>query len=315
VGEGARSVSSELELSTAPPPGWEAWAEGGRLLFQAPAWQRVLTAAFAARPVYCWHLARQQGAVVTLFRRGPFRVAYLGFPVISEHVDRAWIEAVVAALRAPRSPIRVDLVRVPASAFVVEERLAMAAALTPETAIENLSAWSPHANPKLERDLRKARHSRLEVDARPGTAAAASLYALYRETIRRRGGRLRYNLAYFRELLALSGESPRLRCFVARLDGAIVGFAAAALDGATACYLHAATDTHHRHLGVSDRLLEEIVEWALESGAVRCNLMSSPPASQSLVRFKEKWGGSTRLMPTYWTAFDLRGRLLARLLA
>ncbi len=309
---------SELLLSLQPPPGWEERSLARHHLFLTDGWQQVLRRGLGATPVYLDWPELEQGLVLSVFRRGPFAVGYLGFPYLPPLVTRDHLRAVLAAVDVGQLPLRADLLRLPVSRFVVAERLDLPAAATAETAIADLPSWTAAECGNLEKDLRHARRraDRLGLEVVAGAEAgwAERAHDLYAETVRRHQGRLRYSPAYFDELLRLAGETSDLRFLAARAGGLVVGYAVVARAGEHACYVHAAVDQGWKQHGISDLLLAEGVAWSQEWGATLFNLMSSPAAAVSLIGFKEKWGGETRQMPTYQRALSLRGRLLELLL-
>ena len=72
---------SRYVLSRNPPDGWDRICDSGDRLFPSTAWQQLLEDGFGCVTVYAWDASQHSGATFSLFRAGPFRVAYLGFPV------------------------------------------------------------------------------------------------------------------------------------------------------------------------------------------------------------------------------------------
>jgi lipid II:glycine glycyltransferase (peptidoglycan interpeptide bridge formation enzyme) len=110
---------------------------------------------------------------------------------------------------------------------------------------------------------------------------------------------VRYNAAYFRAVVELAESDPCVRCLVATRGNEIAGFVFVAQDVQTAYYLHGATHPAMRQYNPSDLLLHEAIAWARGSGMKSFNLMASPPGQSSLLRYKEKWGGTTAPQHTY----------------
>jgi hypothetical protein len=234
--------------------------------------------------------------LLTVFLAGPFRVGYLGFPAggtLGESLQSSHAKA----LREARLPM--DVLRVPVSAFGPRFETDRDPVATPETAVIDLSAWDLAALPKLRRDLNKARRAPVQVVDLGGEGDWAPIYHLYCDTVTKHGGNLRYTPAYFAGLLRLAARSPLLRCMGALAQGSLAGFVVVALNSGTGYYLHGATAAEWRSTGVSDLLVYTALEWAREQGMECFNLMASPPAQAGLVRYKEKFGGTTQLHYSY----------------
>ena len=171
---------------------------------------------------------------------------------------------------------------------------------TPETAITGLQNWEIRdASNNVRRDLKKARNSGLEFLESAGPDLADSVYALYRDTIHRHKGSLRYSHAYFSNLLRLSQAEPKLRVSVALDAGDVVAFNVSAIDGPGSYYLHGGMNPDASSNRPGALLMSAAIHWAREAGCESFNFMSSPADQPSLVQYKEKWGGETRAQRTY----------------
>lgn len=289
---------SDYQFSDSPPPGWDRACEAGSAFFATPAWQRVIERGLAASTVYGWN--GSAGSAMSVFRAGPFRIAYLGFPA-GEFVGPGFhvanfLESAAKAGLAPRP----QCVRVPVSAFAGMPDLDLPSIATPETAITDLQSWCLDGVPKnLRRDIRKAERSGLIVAETEDPSQGDLLFRIYEDTVQRHRGSLRYSRDYFRALVALSLEDDRLRIWLARDGQHIAGFAVIALHAKTAYYLHGGAAATYRSSSPSDLLLSHSIVDARSAGCQCFNLMSSPPGQAGLVRYKEKWGGTTRQHRTY----------------
>src|SRR5664279_2777341 len=69
-------------------PQWELtrWALQNGYLFSTPEWAHVLEG-LGCNPLYAWNRNLQAGTVVPVFRRGPLKVGFLGFPIAGEVFD------------------------------------------------------------------------------------------------------------------------------------------------------------------------------------------------------------------------------------
>jgi hypothetical protein len=288
-----------FRFSPDPPAHWQQICSEQRALFHSLSWQRLLELAFGTTSMYGWYAAAQTGLAISIFRAGPFRVGYLGFPV-GGLVGRSPFQSdSLDGLERAQLPMRLDCLRVPVSGFGPVASLVAPAAENPETAIVDLQAWVPDRLANLRRDLNKARRSPIAVQHVDDPNLGQTFERLYRNTVIRHGGRARYNERYFRLLIELSREQTGLRCFAAYYHGDIAGFLIVALHGDAAYYLHGASNSEFMRHGTSDLLLHESIVWAKDQ-SMRCfNLMTSPPGQTTLVRYKEKWGSETRRHVTY----------------
>ena len=116
--------------------------------------------------------------------------------------------------------------------------------------------------------------------------------------LRNRGG-LRYTPAYFEALLRLSQKQPLLRCLGALVDDEVASFLVVACNGTIAYYLHGGSDMRFQTFRPADLLFARAIAWAQDQGMQSFNMMASPAAQTSLVRYKEKWGGRTKDQYTY----------------
>ena len=289
---------THYRFSEEPPRNWDALCRRTSSVFGSVDWQQLLAASFGCRTVYAFDEAG--GAAITLFRAGPFEVGYLGFPTgaLVGEAGARW--QIVSDFDKTARNARTVCLRVPVSAFAQRESIAAPSVATPETAITDLGSWDLMAvSKKLRRDIRKAGRSGLETSRSIDDSLGPALYGMYRGTVQRHGGSLRYNSRYFSGLVALAAGNPAVRIFTARMDSELVGFAVTVRNGDTSYYLHGGTVPHARQLSPSDLLLADAIADARDTGSTVFDLMSSPVDQPTLVRYKEKWGGETKPQRTY----------------
>ena len=194
----------------------------------------------------------------------------------------------------------VHLLRLPVSAFARPVELPLPRAETVETAIEDLPSWRSEDLPSsVRRNIKKTNRYNIKVAEACCLSQGNILYRLYRDTVTRHQGALRYNAPYFRGLIQLAKDDLRLRCLLAVHDENIIGFLVVALAGNTAYYLHGATDMTCQHYRPADLLFHEAITWARDAGIQSFNMMASPRQQQSLIRYKEKWGCVSKPQYTY----------------
>ncbi|GAB3334781.1 GNAT family N-acetyltransferase [Marilutibacter aestuarii] len=246
------------------------------------------------------------GGMLACFRAGPFRVAYPDFLIGSG--SELSPDALASRVEAARG-FGADLVRVQ-SESVLDDRRVMKVHRLGTVAIPNLEGWSAR---ELEKARRASnRRSRSSLKIRPGrTSDGAALHRLYRATLLRHGGALRYSQRYF-ELIAPHAS------LVAELDGQLCGFVCVGFQAHRACYMHGAHDSGARSHYPSDQLFLEMLETAREKGIRRFDFLPSPPAQQSLNAYKKAWGGVDQslsvsdlaLHPVRTHAFTLATKLM-----
>ena len=112
-------------------------------------------------------------------------------------------------------------------------------------------------------------------------------------------GTARYTERYFTSLAEHSVSNHLVDVRRAVLDTDTAGFLVTGRHADTTYYLHGGTDPGFRNLSPSDLLMADAIRSAREAGCSRFNFMASPPQQDSLVRYKEKWGGETRQLQNY----------------
>ena len=289
---------TDFLFSKTRPDHWENLCDESGALFSSVAWLELLERSFKCRTIYVGN--DTQGFSVSVFRGGPFNIGYLGFPVgggVGKTSTESTIGDILKAAKVRGMPI---CVRIPVSAFGQSLQLNHPFQSNPETVIENLQEWNPGLVSKnLRRDLKKAVRSGLLVDQASDPAVGASLYDIYSQTVKRRGGSLRYSENYFRELIKLSRLQSRLRVLVAAKNNAVAGFLVLARHGDTAYFLHGGAAPAFLKNSPSDLLINNAIHYAQQMGSQHFSLMASPLNQPSLVKYKEKWGGVTRDLKTY----------------
>ncbi|MGH8646203.1 MAG: GNAT family N-acetyltransferase [Gammaproteobacteria bacterium] len=281
------------------PPGWKAMVNKRNSLFFDDPWQQLLTRSLGCRPIYFLDCDGQDGFIVQVFHKGPFRIGYVGYPIGGTVMGRAVGKERIDQVLADGLDRELHVLRIRASAFRPEEGLKNGRA-EPETCLLHLQRFKPEADAKLRRALRRSERFHVSVREGPGEGSMApQMHQLYHDMLRRHGGLKRYGLAYFRELSRLATTEHRVRFFFAEKDKKIAGYLVVLWEGDIAYYLHGAVDPECKPYHVTDRLFYTAIEGAKQAGMTSFNLWLSPPDQPSLVRFKEKWGGVTRPHMTY----------------
>lgn len=291
-------TAQSLIFSDAPPPGWDATCRTERALFGSADWQGVLEKGFGCDTIYGW--GESTRLAISIFKAGPFRVAYVGFPV-GGTLDKTPVDAgQLLALR--QAPIKTlpHVVRIPVSpygdGFIGELPYVRA----PETAIVDLQSWNlSSVSSNVRRDLRKAGENDVVIADASTLEHGRKIYRLYRDTVTRHKGSVRYTEAYFMALVDVATLRDDIRVLLALRNNEIAGFNVAARHGDTAYYLHGGFDRRFRDSRPAAPLMLASIEWARLGGCQIFNFLSSPSKQPQLVQYKEKWGGTTREHRTY----------------
>ena len=216
--------------------------------------------------------------LLVVFRVGPFRFGYADFPVGRSSYDRAELDALLSAARIAR----VDVLRLHSrEPLPWEGRMRVQQVGT--CIIPDLQRWQVQAYEKARRTRNRALKSSLRIE--PATPRdAARIDALYRNTVDRHHGGARYHESYFRAIAAHT-------ILVARLDTKICAFVSFARCGNVAFYLHGGYDPLAKAQYPSDLLFYTMLVHARAAGAESFDFLPSPPGQDSLLRYKEGWGG------------------------
>jgi GNAT superfamily N-acetyltransferase len=169
----------------------------------------------------------------------------------------------------------------------------------PAVWVDDLQNYDINQSKKRRKDLAYARRSNSLITITDKPVDATQCYELYASTILAQGGKLRYTSSYFRKLHEISEKTSNIKIFSAvNKDKIVSGFVVLVLNGNESYYLHGAVDLDGRRHGLSDLLLEQLVQAAQENGALRLDFMASPWEQRGLIKFKEKWGTKTGLVVT-----------------
>lgn len=301
----ARRSDSQWQVESGPITALRTWAENGGRLFASEGWAEVL-AQLDAQPLFAWNASRGIGTVVPVFRRFGIKVGFLGFPVAGPDFDVLAGNDHHALTRDVAGIGRLALVRTTQSQQAAFDARAVAG--RPEAWIDELTQWDFQGRKRLRKDLAFARRACAGSELVSEGFVARDCFELYAAAVQRHQGTHRYGLRYFEALQDLARKSRLLKMVAMRCGQKVTGFAVAALHSGVAHYLHGAVDSDGRRQGVSDLLLEHLIEFAKDAGSIRFTFMSSPWEQPGLMKFKRKWADSIGLSRTY----DVPGNAVGR---
>ena len=304
-----------IRIDRTPCSEYLDWVMRYQAFLDGPAWAGVLESGLSASSRFVWDGKAGLGHLLAMFKRGPFCIGYLGFPLCTgprTDADTYVLDEMVHAIM--RSKDRPDLLRIPLSPFGSRTLASVPHSVTAtvETCITDLSSWSATATARRRRHLSVAnRHCK---DLTHTTRLdPAELHELYRFAVRRNHGILRYGRAYFEALATLDEQILSIQAL--KHGDAPASMVLTAMHGDCTCYLHGGTSPAALGMGASDFLMARSIYMAQASGSSRYNFLASPVRQRGLSKFKEKWGGETRPSATVQIATTHKGYLLARLLA
>lgn len=286
-------ITSHLEH----PQTWEKGPTGS--LINSKTWAEVLENAFKLKPVYLT-VNDQHQILMPVFIAGSFKIGYVGFPILYTKDGPLLCDAFFRALQSHKYPMGIDLLKISVSAFSQNQITAPPNTLNPETEIEDLQKWDmAHLHKNISRDIKHAVKQDTSLKNSKETEYNEQIYGLYSKTIARKQGTIKYNNNYFLTLFNKSKISNDILFLVASKNNQTIGFGVFIKDRSMAFYLHGGIDIDSKQTGISDLIVFKGISWAKETGALAFNFMASPPHQQSLIRYKEKWGGVTKELKNY----------------
>lgn len=294
-------TAAKVIWRNSPDDEYRDWLSRAGALFADPLWAAPIAAALGARLLYGFHPGRSEGVAVQIFRYCGLAVGYAGLPISPAWLADAECRKQIVVPGVHLTRFNVSCLE-PVSALSNSENVVK----LPETVIPSLGLWPKRNARKLKKDRAFAARGKLRV-ANLDLSQAGAVESLYRDTVVRHRGSLRYREDYFRTVIALSTQSARVLARGAFDEaGHVVGFAMFGLDGMTAHYLHGGVADNARSHGVSDLLLGDALDRVIELGAESATLLPSPEGQSGLIAFKRKWGE----MDGLWMTLDRSNGLL-----
>lgn len=316
-------MTYDYKLYASMPDQWHEFMSCDKNIIYSSGWINLLKQAFNADTYYLIGKNDDIGNCLSIFRKGPFRIGYINFP-IGICSDRNFFNRKSVELIGYHNITHV--INCPVSSmyegYIESGDLS---AITHETVIRDLQEWDlSKAHQSTRRSVKRSSHSNLEFIFIKRRDYAERIYQLYFETIKHHGGVLRYNRSYFEELIDLSRTTETLRLTGLRDNNCLVAFLAVALHEDVAFYLHGSHDRDYNDSRPMHYLFNESINYCRHYGIDSYNFMSSPSEQSGLITFKERWGGDTNdhqlisyhTKPIYGLAYNAARkaeRLLSRL--
>ncbi|MEK7991296.1 MAG: GNAT family N-acetyltransferase [Thiotrichaceae bacterium] len=293
---------SNWTFSTTPPDDWEIRCNEHNSLFHTEAWQEVLHQGFKLETLYLWDKNGLSAFTITVFIIGPFRIAYLGFPVGRNIEGKLLKEDILIQIKKMNLPVH--LLKIQTDTLMPQALGQLKYQVVLETCIHDLPNWQ--LKKSLRQNIRRFHKNNIAIkDIAFTNEKAKSLFSIYKETVIRNKGVVRYNAAYFKATLRLSIYKQNCRCLGVYMEEKLLGFIIIVLDKETGFYLHGASDRNFHKYGVSDILLSTAIHWAQEKNMKKFNLLASPSHQKNLIWYKEKFGGETQPKYIYELHFNI----------
>lgn len=282
------------------PPWWMDICRQENNLFYSSEWLNLLQDSFGTQTVYVWDKQSLMGFAISVFRAGPFRIGYAGFPVGGGLNGFDFTADTIEILQHHKQSLKIDILKIPASSFSSDTELFLPSEKTYETAIEVLPDWSlSQISRSVRRNIKDARRMGVQIVDASTPEHSLAIYNLYYKTLQRHGGALRYSKRYFQNLVQLSCSQDNIRCLLAMINQNIIGFLFLIFSENIAYYFHAGINTDWKKYRPSELLMHEAITWSQKEGYKVFNLMSSPHNQHKLVDYKERWGSVTKHHLTY----------------
>ena len=304
-----------IAIMSEPTSEYLRWASETNAYFDSTEWGEILHLGFGANRYYLWDYEHTVGVALTIFKKGPFSIGYLGFPVCvverGNSQEKYALDRMLEAISImPKKPNIIRSALSPFSTGIINRK--NNAIATTESCISNLRDWSLEDSEKRRRASRRAKRGCIDLIL-TNKASGAEMYYLYKLAIIRNLGSSRYTYAYF-ESLSKQILSGTINFFGFKKEKKLVSMIITAKHGDTVYYLHGGSAQEALSLGASDFLIQKAIESAKSSGATSFNFLSSPENQTGLIRFKEKWGGESLTSETAQIIISPTGLLLNELI-
>jgi len=236
---------------------------------------------------------------IPIFRKGPFRIAYPGFPI--GDIPSSIKKSLSCNPHQNSVSEKWELLRLWQSVLVNQcQTYQKHSGRIPETAIHDLQNWNiSQLSSSIRRNIKKADRSNVRIDE-ANENDAPYIYKLYKEMIKTHKGKMRYSLPYFNALVKVSRNNPNLMVKIAHsTKGDIISMLVSAYHKGNAYYLHGATNPHYLNMRPADTLMFDTLQSAKQKNIRSFSFLPSPIGQDGLIRFKEKWGGTTSMTPVF----------------
>ena len=151
---------SYLSLSITPPQSWAEVSDAEASFFNSIEWLSLMNKAFNSKTLYIDDRNKGVRMAISIFKAGPFRIGYLGFPITTFLGEGEITNQTILKIKEAKIQTGLHLLRIPTSSFLDNHNLTFYSNKTPESAILDLQVWSEsQLSSAVRRNIRKAQKS------------------------------------------------------------------------------------------------------------------------------------------------------------
>jgi hypothetical protein len=166
-------------------------------------------------------------------------------------------------------------------------------------------------DPMVTTDIRHGRKEGGEVILLEDEKYLERFFALAEMTASRHGKRNRYKKEFLRKLWELSRKDKRIICPMVLSDDNIAAVHIYLIEKSKVLYWQSYFDKKYNNIRPNYLILDYMIKYSQRIGLREINLGGSPPGAESLIKFKEAWGGKP-VSYNYYTYYSGMGKILYR---
>jgi len=309
----------KLEICEHPGKEWDRFVENHtHILFYYSVWSEVLQEGLGGRPYYLYLkdaagriICGMPGVVLTYYG---IRLFYSFIPYGGYIGDQALFESFMSRFKEESkiadivyvSPYLPDRDEEYSKFFTSAREAATRIDLKGRRETDVFSCFEP----SVRQSINKAARCGVEVVRCDDRESFLIAYRLYLQTMERNRAIARYTEKWFGALhRILAGKGLAFVC-LARHDGANVSATVVIDSGKGYHLLHSGSSTEQLSLRANDVIVCELLKAAIREGKESVDFMFSDPLDTNLIRWKEKFGGSTSMLNKYsWINSPLKSAL------
>jgi len=168
------------------------------------------------------------------------------------------------------------------------------------------------AHPKVREHLRSAERGGAEVCRFTDAGRMDEFYGLVEQTESRHGCSPRYPRSLFEKLFSLAAHDERIIWLAVLFEDRMIASRISLVERGQMLNWQSFFDKQYSRLRPNYLLMQDVIRFAQQRGIHEVNLGWSPPGADSLVEFKERWGGQKTEYTSY-TWMSRWGKLINRL--
>jgi len=274
------------------------------MFFHDSIWLKIIEESFKAKTLK-YHISGK-AYIIQIIPYSFFKFAFPNFPIgVNENDAQLFTlsENIMLDIKKEANFLRITA---PNDSFSFHNTSVAINQEQPITEISNLQDWSlANLSSSIKRNVKKSQRNGVQLFEDVTPEITKRIFDIYEKTISRHSGKSKYSEAYFSQLLEATKCDTGAYVVVAKNNkGETIGYMIVVDHNDTAYYLHGGINYQYQKLRVMDALFNYSIQSAQKRGLAKFNMLMSPPDQSSLVRYKEKWGGTTTLVTTSTIAFN-----------